>query len=386
MFERWLEIPAHQSCLIIGPRRSGKTTLLKHRFPTLPYATLDDLDYLDVGKRDPKGFITKLGSRAIIDEIQRLPILTVAIKYAIDNEEARFLMTGSSTIGLLDAAADTLAGRIEMIPLPPACWGENQGGPTHSILNEQPDLLHIKEANRRLTEAMTYGHFPEVLIQESDEEKHRILVRYRNTYFTRDLMQLSNIENLDGLSAVFQNLTRSLGSHLEVSNVAREAGISHPTAKKYLNALHQAQLTFRLYGYQYGPAKRYIKAAKTYFADNGIIHSLNADVSEGQLVENFVLSELEKRRKLGLIKADQFYYYKSAAGNEIDLVFELDDTIYAIEIKATKRPGPRDLRNLRQFGDHLNRPVKRLLFYLGDEYSTLDDIRLLPIAALYRGK
>ena len=110
MFERWLEIPAHQSCLIIGPRRSGKTTLLKHRFPTLPYATLDDLDYLDWGKRDPKGFITKLGSRAIIDEIQRLPILTVAIKYAIDNEEARFLMTGSSTIGLLDAAADTLAG------------------------------------------------------------------------------------------------------------------------------------------------------------------------------------------------------------------------------------------------------------------------------------
>ena len=84
----------------------------------MPYATLDDLDYLDWGKRDPKGFITKLGSRAIIDEIQRLPILTVAIKYAIDNEEARFLMTGSSTIGLLDAAADTLAGRIEMIPLP----------------------------------------------------------------------------------------------------------------------------------------------------------------------------------------------------------------------------------------------------------------------------
>jgi len=177
-------------------------------------------------------------------------------------------------------------------------------------------------------------------------ELHRILVRYRNTYFTRDLMQLSNIENLDGLSAVFQNLSRSLGSHLEISNFAREAGISHPTAKKYLNALHQAQLTFRLYGYQYGPAKRYIKAAKTYFSDNGIIHSLNADVSEGRLVENFVLSELEKRRKLGLIKTDQFYYYKSVAGNEIDLVFELDDTVYAIEIKATKRPGPRDLRNL----------------------------------------
>jgi predicted AAA+ superfamily ATPase len=295
-------------------------------------------------------------------------------------------MTGSSTIGLLDAAADTLAGRIEMISLPTCCWGENLGGPTHSIMSEPVNLPQIREAHRGLKEAMTYGQFPEVLCEEGDEEKHRVLVNYRNTYFTRDLMQLSNIENLDGLLAVFQHLVRSMGSHLEVSNFAREAGISHPTAKKYLNALHQSQLTFRLYGYQYGPAKRYIKAAKTYFADNGIIHSLNADVNEGQLIENFVLSELEKRRKLGFIKTDQFYYYKSAAGNEIDLVFEMEDTVYAIEIKSTKRPGPRDLRNLRQFGDRLKRPVKRFLFYLGEEYDRIDDIRLLPIGALFRGK
>jgi predicted AAA+ superfamily ATPase len=358
--------------------------MLKHRYPAFRYATLDDLDYLDWAKRDPKGLISKLGSRAIIDEIQRLPILTVAVKYAIDNEEARFLMTGSSTLGLLDAAADTLAGRIDIVSLPPACWGESQGNPTHALLSEQADPLQIREANRALGTAMTFGQFPEVLLQENDEERHRVLVNYRNTYFTRDLMQLSNIENLDGLLAVFQHLTRSLGSHLEVSNFAREAGISHPTAKKYLNALQQAQLTFKLYGYQYGPAKRYLKAAKTYFSDNGIIRSLNTNVSEGQLLENFVLCELEKRRKLGFIKTDQFFYYKSVAGNEIDLVFEVEDTVHAIEIKSTKRPGPRDLLNLGRFEDRLNRPVKRFLFYLGEEYRTIDDIRLLPVGTLFR--
>jgi len=386
MFERWLGIPDQKSSLMIGPRRSGKTTLLKQRYPTLPYATLDDLDLLDWAKGDPKGFVSNLGKFAIIDEIQRLPLLTVAVKYAIDNDEACFLMTGSSTIGLMDAAADTLAGRIGIISLPPACWGENQGEPVHSILNEQASLPQIKEANRKLKDAITYGQFPEVLNQESDEKKKEVLVNYRNTYFTRDLMQLSNIENLDGLLAVFHHLIRSLGSHLEVSNFAREAGISNPTAKKYLNALHQAQMTFKLYGYQYGPAKRYIKAAKTYFADNGIINSLNANVNEGQLIENFVISELEKRRKLGFIKADQFYYYKSAAGSEIDLVFEMDDTIYAVEIKGTKRPGPKDFRNLRQFEDRLNRPVKCFLFYSGEEYGTVDDIRLLPIGALFQGQ
>jgi predicted AAA+ superfamily ATPase len=386
MIERWLEIPPDKSCLIIGPRRSGKTILLRHRYPELPYATLDDLDHLAWAKRDPKGFIGSLGRHAIIDEIQRLPLLTVAVKYAIDNQNARFLMTGSSTLGLLDAAADTLAGRIEILSLPTACWGEDEGDAIHSILEGRPDLPYIREANRRLSAALTYGQFPEVLAQESEEKKHHVLINYRNTYFTRDLMQLSNIENLDGLLAIFQHLTRSLGSHLEVSNFAREAGISFPTTKKYLNALQQAQLTFKLYGYQYGPAKRHIKAAKTYFADNGIIHSLNAGVSDGQLIENFVISELEKRRKLNMIPADQFYYYKSVAGSEIDLIFEVDNTVYAVEIKATKRPGPRDLQNLKQFEDRLKRPIKRILFYPGEEYSTVDGIRLIPIGALHRGK
>ncbi|MBW2338011.1 MAG: ATP-binding protein [Deltaproteobacteria bacterium] len=386
MIERWLEIPPDKSCLIIGPRRSGKTILLRHRYPELPYATLDDLDHLAWAKRDPKGFIGSLGRHAIIDEIQRLPLLTVAVKYAIDNQNARFLMTGSSTLGLLDAAADTLAGRIEILSLPTPCWGEDEGDAIHSILEGRPDLPYIREANRRLSAALTYGQFPEVLAQESEEKKHRVLINYRNTYFTRDLMQLSNIENLDGLLAIFQHLTRSLGSHLEVSNFAREAGISFPTTKKYLNALQQAQLTFKLYGYQYGPAKRHIKAAKTYFADNGIIHSLNAGVSDGQLIENFVISELEKRRKLDMIPADQFYYYKSVAGREIDLIFEVDNTVYAVEIKATKKPGPRDFQNLKQFEDRLKRPIKRILFYPGEEYSTVDGIRLIPIGALHRGK
>jgi uncharacterized protein len=386
MFKRWLEIPPNKSCLVIGSRRSGKTTLLKQRYPVWTYATLDDLDFLDWAKRDPKGFISHLGNQAVIDEIQRLPLLTVAVKYALDNERARFLMTGSSTLGLLDAVADSLAGRINIVSLPTACWGEELGDPTHAILDNQVSPLQIKEANRMLPGAITYGQFPEVIIQKKDGDKQEVIVNYRNTYFTRDLMQLSNIENLDALLAVLHHLARSLGSHLEVSNFAREAGSSHPTTKKYLNALYQAQLTFKLYGYQFGPAKRYIKAAKTYFADNGIIHSLNAGVSAGQLLENFVLAEFEKRRKLGMIKTDQFYYYKSTGGHEIDLVFEADGNVYAIEIKSTRKPAPRDLNNLLQFSDRLNRPVQRYLLYPGEEYRKIDNVHLLPVAALFRGK
>jgi predicted AAA+ superfamily ATPase len=386
MFERWLHIPQKKSCLIIGPRRCGKTTLLRDRYPNLRYVTLDDLDLLDWAKHDPKGFVSDLKGSAIIDEIQRLPILTVAVKYSIDNENACFYMTGSSSIGLLDAAADTLAGRIEIAALPALCWGENLGRPTHSIFEGQAAFTHIRAAQRSLHRTLFYGLFPEVVAQKSDNERQSLLQNYKNTYFTRDLMQLSNIENLDGLLGIFHHLAQSIGSHLEVSNFARESGLSHPTTKKYLNALHQAQLTFKLYGFQYGPAKRYLKASKTYFADNGILSSLKVDVAPGQRIENFVISELEKRRKLGFLPADHLYYYKSSAGHEIDLIFEIDRCLYACEIKATERPGPKDFRNLRNFKDRLNRPVKRILFYLGDRYENQNGITLMPVAALYRGR
>ena len=224
-----------------------------------------------------------------------------------------------------------------------------------------------------------------MLSQEADEDRQRVLVNYRNTYFTRDLMQLSNTENLEGLLAVFQYLTRSIGSHLEVSNLARESGLSFPTAKKYLNALNQAQLTFKLYGYQYGPAKRYVKAAKTYFCDNGLIHSLNPRVDQGRQLENFVLAELEKRRKIGHLPAEQLFYYKSRTGHEIDLVFETGDTLNAVEIKAARSPGPRDLQNLKRFVRSLNRPVKAYLVYMGEHYETVEGVRLVPVGALFRG-
>ena len=386
MFKRWLDFRQRKSCLIIGPRRCGKTTLLRYRYPDFKYVTLDDLDLLDWAKRDPKGFVTDLGRTAIIDEIQRLPILTVAVKYAIDNENAHFLMTGSSNLGLLDAAADTLAGRIDILSLPTLCWGESNGQPTHSIFKEKAAFTQLRSARRSLTEALDYGLFPEVVKQEGEHERQSLLQNYKNTYFTRDLMQLSNIENLDGLLGIFHNLARSIGSHLEVSNFARESGLSHQTTKKYLNALSQAQLTFKLYGFQYGPAKRYIKAAKTYFADNGILSSFNVEVAFGQRIENFVISELEKRRKLGFLPVDRLYYYKSAAGREIDLLFEMNGCLYACEVKATERPGPKDFRNLLAFEDRLNRPIKRFLFYLGEDYKEKEGVTLIPITALFRGR
>ncbi len=384
MFERWLDI-GNGSALVIGPRRCGKTTYLRMRFPDYAYATLDDLDLLALAKKDPKGFVARLGKRAIIDEIQRHPALTVAVKYAIDNEGARILMTGSSSIGLLDAAGDTLAGRIDVRSLPTACFGEEKGPPTHRVFDDPQDPLEQREAARALDSALRFGLFPEIVTAKDDDAKAAVLSRYRNSYFTRDLMLLANIENTDAILALYLHLARSLGSHLEVAHFAREAALSQATAKKYLAALNQAQLAFCLTGYQFGPAKRLIRAAKSYFADGGVLAALPVRASEGQTLESFVISELEKRRKLGRLGTDQLHYYKSAGGREIDVVFEAGGALTAVEIKATSRPGGRDLQNLREFAASCGRPVRCFLFYLGDERVDERGVTLLPVAALFRG-
>ena len=99
-----------------------------------------------------------------------------------------------------------------------------------------------------------------------------------------------------------------------------------------------------------------------------------------------MISEFEKRRKLGFISCDRFYYYKSAAGREIDLIFENEEDMYAIEIKNTLRPSNRDVRNLQEFSKAVKKRVKMYLFYPGEEYGSIDDVKVIPVASLFRGQ
>lgn len=385
MFKRWLKKPVG-SALILGPRRVGKSTYLKKNFPDFTYLTLDDLDLLALAERDPKALFEGAGKNVILDEIQRVPRLTVAAKFAIDEQGATVLMSGSSRMGLLDATADSLAGRIALLELPPACWGEEQGEPTHSIFEEQAPLTQIKEAYRKMNLFIKYGGFPEVLSNTDERQKEEILNNYRNTYFTRDLSLLSNIENITGLRAILNYYALSIGNVTQVENFRQDAHLSHITSKKYLHSIYQAGLGFTLTGYQYGPSKRYIKGSKSYYCDTGMITALGVQCSQGQIMENFVISEIEKRRKLGFYKTDQLYFYKSTSGFEIDLILEESKQIRAVEIKSCSFPSPKDLKHLKEFIAMDPKKRQGFLFYRGEDYVTLQGIHCLPIAALYKGR
>jgi uncharacterized protein len=160
---------------------------------------------------------------------------------------------------------------------------------------------------------------------------------------------------------------------------AKETGLSVPTTKKYLNTVTGSGLAFKLYGYHLGPAKRYISAAKTYFIDNGILTALSDEASSGQAFENFVVSEIEKRRRLGFIGCDELYYYESTGGREIDLILDDKKILTAIEIKSAKSISGRDLRNLREFTiPSSTKKLRKIIFYLGEEQHKESGIEIIP--------
>ncbi|OFZ66180.1 MAG: hypothetical protein A2328_11260, partial [Bdellovibrionales bacterium RIFOXYB2_FULL_36_6] len=372
--------------ILQGPRRAGKSTLLQAKFPDYKYVTLDDLDDLALAKKDPKMFIEKLGTHFIIDEAQRIPELSLPIKKLIDQNKqnkTHAILTGSTGIRLKEQLYDTLAGRIEFLRLPTCCFGENFGLPTHKI--DQP-LDHDLEvqAKREFQSFFTFGGFPEVLNNLPEEEKEKILKLYKNSYFTRDLASLLNLDNVEGIKAMFGALIKGLGSRYEMSSLSKETGLSIPTAKKYFNSLLLSGLSFKLYGYHLGPAKRYIAKSKNYFLDQGILFALSDEFSKGQAFENFIVSEIEKRRQLGFINADELYYYESAGGSEIDIVIEEKQSLTLIEIKSSKKLSLKELKNIKTYNLKTNKKIKKMVFYLGDDFYWEENILIIPAWNFFR--
>lgn len=384
MFSRWLELKnIKKSILLLGPRRAGKSTLLKLTFPSYKYVTFDDIDELQYAQTDPKGWVMSLGKKFIIDEAQRFPDIAISIKWAIDNKNVHCILTGSTGLDLFQKSTESLAGRIEILYLPPACFGEEHGEPIKFDQWKKNNVIQ-KEAARSLDSFIQYGGFPEVLVADTSEEKANILRNYKNTYFTRDVADLNKIENLEGLYALFQALIVGICSRYEVSSLVKETGMSTQTVKKYLNTLVHSGLLFKLYGYHLSAAKRHISSAKSYFIDTGILSSLSQDFSYAQQVENFVVSELEKRRRLGFFNCDHLYYYESTGGREVDVIIEEPKNIWAIEIKSGKTISGKDIRNLREFAVKSDKPLNKIIFHMGSDYYREDNIEVRPISTLFR--
>lgn len=307
---------------ITGPRQSGKTTLARTAFPTKPYISLEDPDVLMQVARDPRHFLAGFPEGAIIDEAQRLPELFSWLQGLVDARGRRgdFILTGSQQFGLLSKITQSLAGRTGLVQLPPLTLAE-AGAPS-------------------VDGALWRGGYP--VLQSPPPEPQEWFPNYVATYVERDVRQLLEIRDLSLFRRFVAMCAARTGQLLNLSSLAADCGISHVTAREWLTVLEASYLVFLLRPYHRNFGKRLVKTPKLYFLDTGLATWLlgirrQADLAihamRGALFETMVISEFVKHRWIAGQPAD-LYFWRDSAGHEVDLLFETEGRLQAVEIKS----------------------------------------------------
>lgn len=356
--ERLRVMPA---VVVTGARQTGKSTLAEHLVPgERHYASLDDLDVLDLARRDPEGLLG--GERPItLDEVQREPGLLRSVKRAIDRNRkpGRFLLTGSANLLLMRQVSESLAGRASYLTLWPMTRCEQRGlgrcglwdelinapdGDWKEVLARQPDDPDDWMAFARR------GGFPTPALTLSKPQERAIWFDgYVRTYLERDLQDLASISALPDFRRLMRAACLRLGQLVNQTEMGRDVSLPQSTVHRWLNLLETSYLLVRLPAYAVNRTKRLIKSPKLYWADIGLaLHLSGASELTGAHLENIVLHDLLVWRDSRLDRAE-IGYWRTASGEEVDLVIEEGGKLLPIEVKATTRPRLGDAMHLRSF-------------------------------------
>ena len=377
--ERLAVMPA---VVVTGARQTGKSTLAEHLVAgRRQYRTLDDLDALDLARRDPAALVDVPGPLTL-DEVQRAPALLQAVKRAVDRRRVagRFLLTGSANLLLMRQVSETLAGRASYLTLWPMTRGEQRGlgraGAWEELLatpDEQwLDLLAARKEEPDDWRALARrGGFPTpALALPKSSERAVWFDGYVRTYLERDLQDIASISALPDFRRLMRAACLRLGQLVNQTELARDCGLPQPTVHRWLNLLETSYLALRLPAYAVNRTKRLIKSPKLYWGDTGLaLHLAGADEPSGPHLENLVLQDLVAWRDARLERAE-IGYWRTTIGEEVDFVVEAGRQLLPIEVKASARPRLADAAHLRTFrAEYGKRSRAGLLLHAG---STLE--------------
>ncbi len=405
MYERFVERRAEEALsdtpvvLIVGPRRAGKTTLVRKMGEAgREYITLDDQTALIAAQADPTGFVRRL-DQAIIDEIQRVPELLLAIKKSVDEDyrPGRFLLTGSANVMTLPRVSDSLAGRIETIEMLPLSRAEIEGKlPTFLQRLFEGNFQNNRSADvgDDLVRLVLSGGFPEALARKSERRRQDWVRAYLDSVLRRDLRDIADINKLTELPQFVRILAEHSAQLANYSQLGAAIGVSNKTGQRYVGLLEQVFLVETLQPWFTNRLKRIAKTPKLHFLDSGLLATtrgigldrLKADrVLLGPLLESFVFSEVRKLMTGSDLRLTP-YHFRDHQMREVDIVLERDDGMIAgIEIKASASVSPGDFAGLRTLaeasGDRFAYGV--VLYDSTDVVSFGERIAAVPLSALW---
>lgn len=359
---------------LIGPRQVGKTTLAhsiaqKHEAVYLDLESTADRNKLV----DPRLFLERHEDRLVIlDEIHRVPALFPELRGLIDSgrqrgrRTGRFLMLGSASMELLRQSGESLAGRIEFVPLGPL------------------DVLEAAPDRNSLARLWVRGGFPDSFLAANDDDSLAFRQNFIRTYLERDIPQFGPRIPVETLGRLWTMLAHSQGGLLNASKLASGLSVSSPTVSRHIDLLVDLLLVRRLAPLHANTKKRLVKSPKVYVRDSGIVHALlgieNYDALAGHPVvgtswEGFVIETLLSAAPARTAAS----FYRTAAGAESDLVLDLPgrSAPWTIEIKrglSTKLG--KSYHSARQD----LKPAKSFIVYAGeDRYPIAPDLEAIGL-------
>ena len=315
-----------KSVAVVGPRQSGKTTLVRMTFPDKVYVNLENPDTRSFAIEDPRGFLASFPDGAILDEVQRTPDIFSYLQQLIDDnpEHGRFILTGSNNFLLQENISQSLAGRVGYLFLLPL------------------SLEEIPNAGLPVNELMIKGFYPALHAGEAKTDVSRYFSNYIRTYIERDVRLIRNITDLYAFERFLRLCAGRIGQLLNMNNLAVETGVDNKTIAAWLSVLEASFVIFRLHPYHNNYNKRIVKMPKLYFYDTGVASALlgieNPDQLalhpfRGALFENMIVVEFLKN-KYNRGKSNNLYFWRDSLGREVDLLIDNHDHLLPIEIKS----------------------------------------------------
>lgn len=372
---------------LIGPRQSGKTTLVRATFPSHEYVSLERPDLSSAARADPRGFLDGIRDGAILDEVHRVPELLSWLMVEVDEDDrpGRFVLTASQNLLLMERVSQTLAGRTAILRLLPLTFGERHGTPPVDplALDDRREVPTTPEVGR--WETLFAGFYPRIHQQGLDPT--RWLGDYVRTYVERDLRQVLRVMDLDAFGAFLRLTAARTAQELNLSELATDAGITQPTAKAWLGALRVGSLITTLPPHHANFRKRLRRRPKLHFLDTGLAcwllgirdpATLAAHPLRGAIFESYVVGELVKAFENQGRDAPLFHW-RDAGGRELDVIVDLGDRLVPVEVKSGATLAEDALDTLRWWRDLPGNPNQAgLVVYGGSEASRRHGFAVRP--------
>ena len=357
------EFPA---VVLTGPRQSGKTTLLRHLFgKDYDYLSLELPDVRAAAEEDPRSFLARFPPPVIYDEVQFAPGLLPYVKERIDEDRGRagqFLLSGSQNLLLNERITESLPGRAAILHLLPMSWREASGNVDAPLVWEADGGTGSGRPlpPRDLWTRFLRGGYPE-LVANPRRDLHLWHSSYIQTYLERDVRSLRQVGDLGRFRSFLRAMAARTGQLLNLSDIGRDLGVAVNTAKAWLSILEATYQVVIVRPYFANIGKRLVKSPKVYFTDLGTLchltglkdpdHAASGPLA-GPLMEAAVLGEIVKTLTHRGERPD-VYFWRTAAGVEVDFVVEVGGRLIPVEVKTTATPHPRMVGGIRTMREDL---------------------------------